>query len=52
LFNRSAELEPRIPGRDPGIVSNPSLVYIGISEHFQIEPPPENWDGVYEMKEK
>jgi adenylate cyclase len=52
LFRRSAELEPHIPGRDPGIVSNPSLVYIGISEHFQIEPPPENWDGVYEMKEK
>jgi len=52
LFRRSAELEPHIPGRDPGIVSNPSLVYIGISGHFQIEPPPENWDGVYEMKEK
>jgi len=52
LFKRSAELEPRIPKRDPGIVSNPSLVYIGISGHFQDDPPPENWNGVYEMKEK
>ena len=52
LFARSAELEPRVPRRDPGIVSNPSLVYIGISEHFQAEPPPANWGGVYVMKEK
>jgi adenylate cyclase len=51
-FKRSAELEPRIPGRDPGIVSNPSLVYIEISGHFQKEPPPADWDGVYVMKEK
>jgi len=52
LFRRSALLEPRIPGRDPGIHANPSLVYIGISEHYAAEPPPEGWDGVYVMKEK
>ncbi len=52
LFERSAGLEPRVPKRDPGIVSNPSLVYIGIAEHFQVEPPPEDWNGDYEMKEK
>jgi adenylate cyclase len=51
-FKCSAELEPHIPGRDPGIVSNPSLVYIEISGHFQTEPPPADWDGVYVMKEK
>ena len=34
-FKCSAELEPHIPGRDPGIVSNPSLVYI---EHFRAFP--------------
>lgn len=51
-FKVSAELEPRIPGRDPGIVSNPSLVYVGVAGHFIAEPPPGDWDGVYEMKEK
>jgi adenylate cyclase len=51
-FTCSAALEPRVPGRDPGIVSNPSLVYIGIAGHFLAGPPPGDWDGVYEMKEK
>jgi adenylate cyclase len=51
-FKCSAELEPRMPGRDPGVVSNPSLAYIGVAGHFRDDPPPENWDGVYEMKEK
>jgi adenylate cyclase len=51
-FRRSAGLEPNIPGQTPGVMSNPSLVYIGIAEHCKIEPPAENWDGVYVMKEK
>lgn len=52
LFAKSRELEPNIPGKTPGVVSNPSMVYIGITEHYKVEPPPENWDGVYHMKEK
>jgi hypothetical protein len=48
----SAELEPRVPGRDPGVVGNPSRVYIDIAGHFAAEPPPAGWDGVYVMKEK
>lgn len=52
LFAQSRELEPNIPGKTPGVVSNPSLVYIGITEHYKEEPPAENWDGVYHMKEK
>lgn len=52
LFAQSRALEPNQPGRDPGVASNPSLVYLDIVAHFQHEPPPENWDGVYVMKEK
>ena len=52
LFKQSAELEPNQPGKTPGVKTNPSLVYIGIAEDYKAEPPPENWDGVYVMKEK
>ncbi len=52
IFEKCKEIEPNIPGKTPGVVSNPSLVYINITEHYKEEPPPENWDGVYVMKEK
>ena len=52
LFRRSAELEPNVPGKTPGVSSNPSLVFIGIVEHYRQEPPPPEWDGTYVMKEK
>jgi adenylate cyclase len=52
LFKRSAEREPNQPGRTPGVKTNPSLVYIDIAEDYKTEPPSENWDGVYIMKEK
>ena len=51
-FRRSAGLEPNLPGQTPGVISNPSLVYLEIAEHYKIEPPAANWDGVYVMKEK
>ena len=52
LFKQSVELEPNQPGKTPGVKTNPSLVYIGIAEDYKLEPPEENWDGVYVMKEK
>ncbi|MFY9922915.1 MAG: adenylate/guanylate cyclase domain-containing protein [Opitutaceae bacterium] len=52
LFRRSEALEPNGPGRAPGSQSNPSQIYIRIAEGFRIHPPPEQWDGVFEMKEK
>ena len=52
LFQQSAPQEPNQPGKTPGVKTNPSLVYIGITETYKFEPPPENWDGVYVMKEK
>jgi adenylate cyclase len=52
LFRRSEPLEPNGPGRAAGTTSNPSLVYLGIAGGYRAEPPPPEWSGVYEMKEK
>lgn len=52
LFAKSRDLEHNVPGQIPGVVSNPSLVYLDITRHYQAESPPEDWDGVYVMKEK
>ena len=51
-FRHSEALEPNGPGRAPGTHSNPSLVYIGIAEGYRAYPPPPDWGGIYEMKEK
>ena len=52
LFNKSEALEPNGEGRAPGTSSNPSLVYLKIIKGYRSNPPPPDWDGVYEMKEK
>jgi adenylate cyclase len=53
LFAQSALLEPNIPGRTPGVWSNnPSIVYREITEHYKLEPPGDDWAGVYVMKGK
>ena len=51
-FKRSAALEPNVPGRTPGVTSNPSLEYAAISNRYKMEPPESAWDGVYLMEEK
>jgi adenylate cyclase len=51
-FERSAALEPNQPGKTPGVKSNPSLVYVNMAQAYRHEPPPEDWAGVYVMKEK
>lgn len=51
-FRQSAELEPRVPGKTPGVSTNPSLLYLEITQHYQLEPPPENWGGLFVMAEK
>jgi adenylate cyclase len=53
LFAKSRDLEPNVPGKTPGVVSNPSIVYIEkvVPERIE-EPPGPDWDGRYEMKEK
>lgn len=52
LFKQSLAFEPNQPGKTPGVKSNPSLVYIHITEGYKAEPPPADWDGVYHMTEK
>jgi adenylate cyclase len=52
FFEESAKLEPLIPGKAPGVESNPSLVFIRRCAEMKAHPPPADWDGVYVMKEK
>ncbi len=51
-FQRSSALEPTIPGRDPGIFTNPSLVLLERCQHLKGNPPGDNWNGVFVMKSK
>lgn len=52
LFARSQLLEPNIPGKTPGVSSNPSLVFADLTRHYQDHPPAEGWDGVHVAKSK
>jgi adenylate cyclase len=53
LFAHSRDLEPNVPGKTPGVVSNPSLIYIEkVVPEAMEEPPGDDWDGRYVMKEK
>jgi len=52
LFRTSDALEAHGRRRAPVSETNPSQVYIAISEAYRLEPPPPGWDGVYHMKEK
>ena len=53
LFAQSRELEFNVPGKTPGVVSNPSIVYLErVVPEAIAEPPPDDWDGRYIMHEK
>jgi adenylate cyclase len=56
LFEKSRELELNVPGKTPGVVSNPSIVYIEDRVPEAIEDQDghygPDWDGRYVMKEK
>jgi hypothetical protein len=45
-------LEPNNPVMSDAVTGNPSRVYLDIVEHFKVEPPAADWDGVYVMKGK
>ncbi len=53
LFEKSRDLEWNVPGKTPGVTANPSLIYLEsrLPEALE-EPPGEDWDGRYVMKEK
>lgn len=52
LFRQSAAIEPNQPGQNPGVKTNPSLVYLAITARYKAEPPPSGWDGSHVMTEK
>jgi adenylate cyclase len=52
LFEQAAEKEPLQPGRDPGIKTNPSLLFIDRCKQMRESPPEEDWNGVYVMQTK
>lgn len=51
-FRKSAVLEPKQPGRDPSLMSNPSLIYQHLVAEARANPPGASWDGAYVMREK
>lgn len=51
-FEESAQLERFQPGRDPGIIVNPSLVFIERCRLMKESPPVGNWNGVFRMTNK
>ena len=51
-FEKSATMEPFIPGRDPGIFTNPSIVFMNRCQYMQQYPPTDDWEGVFVMKTK
>jgi adenylate cyclase len=52
LFAEAEKLEPMQPGRDPGVTHNPSELMQEACEEMKANPPPADWDGVREMKDK
>ncbi|MEO5957493.1 MAG: adenylate/guanylate cyclase domain-containing protein, partial [Opitutaceae bacterium] len=52
LFAQSRDLEFNVPGKIPGVSTNPSLVYLDLVQHAKHDPPPADWNGDYVMKEK
>lgn len=52
LFEQSARLEPNQPGQHPGVKTNPSLVMIERCRNMAVNPPGEDWNGVYVMESK
>lgn len=51
-FEASSSLEPLDPEKNPGVMDNPSHVYLGIVTQCEIDPPAAGWDGEFVMKVK
>jgi adenylate cyclase len=52
FFAEAEKLEPLQPGRDPGVAHNPSELMQKVCDAMKANPPPPDWDGVFEMTEK
>ncbi len=51
-FLASAALEPHQAKNSPGVVDDPSHIYLGIVARYEAEPPPPGWNGEYIMTVK
>mgnify|MGYP006279618985 FL=1 len=51
-FARSAELEPLRPGRDVNITTPASLIMAQRCQHYALNPPGNDWDGVHAQTSK
>lgn len=51
-FEKVSEIEFFQPDRDPGVITNPSLVMAARCKAMQKNPPEADWDGVYTMTTK
>lgn len=51
-FERSVELEPNRPAKNPEAPTTPSDVLLARCLYYLEEPPSKNWDGVFVMKTK
>ena len=52
LFEKSVELEPFHPKKNPGVPTNPSLAMIERCRYYKENPPGDDWDGVFVMTSK
>jgi adenylate cyclase len=52
LFAEAEKLEALQPGRDPGVQHNPSELMQERCDEMKKDPPPADWNGVFEMTEK
>lgn len=51
-FSEAATLEPNRPEANPDSSSTPSLVMLERTRHLMANPPSEDWNGVFVMKNK
>ncbi len=52
IFEKSSQLETWQPEKHVGVYTNPSLVLLERCRSLKIDPPGEDWDGVYRMMTK
>lgn len=51
-FEEAGRLERFQPDRDPGILTNPSRVMAARCRILEVDPPGDDWDGIYRMTTK
>ncbi|MBF0431096.1 MAG: adenylate/guanylate cyclase domain-containing protein [Fibrobacteria bacterium] len=52
IFEECLDFEPHHPDRNPGCKTTPSHVYISRSKAYLIDPPGNDWDGIFTATSK